>query len=258
MTLVIPAIDIKDGRCVRLYQGSYETETVYFDDPVKMAKLWRVQNAKVLHVVDLDSARGDRGINDDALRGICACLDIPVQIGGGIRTLDDVEAALEMGAYRVVIGTSAVRDPGMVKQAIERFGDRKIVVALDVREGEVRVDGWTEGSGVSVLDLAAEMESLGCTRFIYTDITRDGTLAGPNVQAYRELGDRLSTARITASGGVSGYLDLLRIKELEPFGVDSVVVGKALYENCFPCQQIWCWNDMSNLDLERFSSAPLC
>ncbi len=255
MTLVIPAIDIKDGRCVRLYQGSYETETVYFDDPVKMAKLWRVQNAKVLHVVDLDAARGDRGVNDGVLKSIFECLDIPVQIGGGIRTVEDVEQALEMGAYRVVIGTSAVRDPEVVREAIDRFGDRKIVVALDARDGEIRVDGWTEGAGVSVIDLAKEMEELGCIRFIYTDIARDGTLAGPNAKAYRELGSQLRRARITASGGVSGYRDLLRVTELAPFRVDSVVVGRALYENCFPCQNIWCWNYKDDVDLDSFSSA---
>ena len=258
MTLVIPAIDIKDGRCVRLYQGSYETETVYYDDPVKMAKLWRVQNAKVLHVVDLDAARGDRGVNDDVLRSICECLDIPVQIGGGIRSIEDVESAFDMGAYRVVVGTSAVRDPEMVRQAIDRFGDRRVVVALDARDGEIRVDGWGEGSGLSVVELATDMEAMGCTRFIYTDIERDGTLAGPNTKAYRELGEHLKKARITASGGISGYLDLLKISELAPFRVDSVIVGRALYENCFPCQRIWCWNYKEDVDLDRYSSATKC
>ncbi|MDX1740737.1 MAG: 1-(5-phosphoribosyl)-5-[(5-phosphoribosylamino)methylideneamino]imidazole-4-carboxamide isomerase [Rhodothermales bacterium] len=255
MTLVIPAIDIKDGRCVRLYQGSYERETVYYDDPVKMAKLWRVQNAKVLHVVDLDAARGDRGVNDAVLREICDCLDIPVQIGGGIRSLDDVEAAFEMGAYRVIIGTSAIKNPEIVQAAIGRFGDRRVVVALDARDGEIRVDGWESGSGVSVVELATEMESMGCTRFIYTDIERDGTLSGPNAEAYRELGGHLKKARITASGGVSGYLDLLKISELAPFRVDSVIVGRALYENSFPCQRIWCWNYKEDVDLDRYSSA---
>ncbi len=258
MTLVIPAIDIKDGRCVRLYQGSYEAETVYYDDPVKMAKLWRVQNAKVLHVVDLDAARGDRGVNDDVLRAICSCLDIPVQIGGGIRTLEDVRTAFDMGAYRVIVGTSAVHHPEMVRDAIREFGDRRVVVALDARNGEICVDGWESGSGRSVVDLATEMESMGCTRFIYTDIERDGTLTGPNVKAYRELGEHLQKARITASGGVSGYLDLLKVSELSPFRVDSVIVGRALYENCFPCQRIWCWNYKEDVDLDRYSSAARC
>ena len=257
MTLVIPAIDIKDGRCVRLYQGQYEEEKVYFDDPVKMAKLWRVQNAKVLHVVDLDAARGDRGVNDEVIRSICQCLDIPVQVGGGIRSLDDVERALEGGAYRVVIGTSAVRQPEMVSKAIERFGDRKVVVAIDARDGEVRVEGWTESSGVAAIDFAVQMEGRGCTRFVYTDISRDGTLQGPNVEAYRELGLRLERARITASGGVSGYRDLLRVSELEQYRVDSVIVGRALYENCFPCQQFWCWNYKDEINLDRYSSASL-
>lgn len=258
MTLVIPAIDIKDGRCVRLYQGSYEQEKVYFNDPVKMAKLWRIQNAKVLHVVDLDAARGDRGINDDVIHSICQCLDIPVQVGGGIRSIDDVERLLDAGAYRVVMGTSAVREPEVIKEAIDRFGDRRIVVAIDARDGEVRVEGWTEGSGLPAVDFATQMEHLGCSRFIYTDISRDGTLEGPNVQAYREMGGALKKARITASGGVSGYRDLLRVSELEQYRVDSVVVGRALYENCFPCQKIWCWNYKDDVDLDRYSSAPLC
>ena len=255
MTLVIPAIDIKDGRCVRLYQGSYEAEQVYYDDPVKMAKLWRVQNAKVLHVVDLDAARGDRGVNDETIKSICKCLDIPVQVGGGIRSLEDVECALNAGAFRVVMGTSAVREPDVVQEAIRRFGDRKIVVAIDARDGEVRVEGWTEGSGVSAVELATQMEDLGCTRFIYTDISRDGTLEGPNVHAYREMGNKLSRARITASGGVSGYRDLLRIQELALYRVDSVVVGRALYENQFPCQKVWCWNYKEQVNLDKYSSA---
>lgn len=255
MTLVIPAIDIKDGRCVRLYQGSYESETVYFDDPVKMAKLWRVQNAKVLHVVDLDAARGDRGVNSAVIASICQCLDIPVQVGGGIRNAEDVDAALRMGAYRVVMGTAAVRDPEAVAAAIEKHGDRRVVVALDAREGEIRVDGWTEGSGLSAVELAQNMEALGCSRFIYTDISRDGTLVGPNVAAYREMGSRLTKARLTASGGVAGYRDLLRVKELEEYRVDSVIVGRALYENCFPCQNIWCWNYKDDVDLDTYSSA---
>ncbi len=255
MTLVIPAIDIKDGRCVRLYQGSYESETVYFDDPVKMAKLWRVQNAKVLHIVDLDAARGDRGVNSDVIAAICQCLDIPVQLGGGIRTPDDVDAALQMGAYRVVMGTAAARDPEAVQAAIQKHGERRVVVALDARDGEIRVDGWTKGSGLGAVDLAQKMEALGCRRFIYTDISRDGTLEGPNIDAYREMGSRLSKARVTVSGGVSGYRDLLRVKELEQYRVDSVIVGRALYENCFPCQRIWCWNYKEDVDLDTYSSA---
>ncbi len=255
--LVIPAIDLRDGKCVRLYQGSYEQETVYYDDPVKMAKLWRVQNARVLHVVDLDAARRDRSSNRDVVRRICRNLDIPVQLGGGVRTMDDVEAVLKLGVYRVIIGTSAVRNPDLVSEAVDRYTCSRVVVGIDARDGEVRVDGWTEGSGVDAIDLALQMEERGIRRIIYTDISRDGTMEGPNVGAYRALGERLGRTRITASGGVGGYKDLIRLAEIESYGVDSVIIGRALYENKFPCQQFWCWNYKEDVDLDRFSSADL-
>ncbi len=253
--LVIPAIDLRDGKCVRLYQGSYQQETIYFDDPVKMAKLWRVQNARVLHVVDLDAARGGDKENRTVVRRICEALDIPVQLGGGIRSMEDVEAALELGVYRVIIGTAAVREPELVSEAIRRYSCSRIVIGIDARDGEVRVDGWTEGSGVDACDLAADMERRGVRRIVYTDISRDGTLKGPNVEAYRSLGKRLSLARITASGGVGGYEDLMRLSDLKPYRVDSVIIGRALYENRFPCQQFWCWNYKEDVDLDEYTTA---
>ncbi len=257
MTLVIPAIDLRDGKCVRLYQGSYEKETVYFEDPVKMAKLWRIQNARVVHVVDLDAARGDGENNREVIEEIAHVLDIPIQVGGGVRRLEDIEALLEAGVYRVILGTSAVRDPDMVSEAIKRFNSSRVVVGIDARDGEVRVDGWTEGSGIDSIDLALDMERRGVRRIIYTDIGRDGTLQGPNVPAYRKLGRSLKHAQITASGGIGQYQDLLRIKELKAYRVDSVIVGRALYENRFPCQQFWCWNYKNEVDLDAYSSAPI-
>ncbi|HET6569004.1 MAG TPA: 1-(5-phosphoribosyl)-5-[(5-phosphoribosylamino)methylideneamino]imidazole-4-carboxamide isomerase [Rhodothermales bacterium] len=260
MTLVIPAIDLRGGKCVRLYQGSYAHETVYFDDPVKMAKLWRIQNARALHLVDLDAARGgssDWQDNRAVIQSICEALDIPIQLGGGIRTIEDVEEALNLGVYRVIIGTAAVRDPDLVSEAVRRFGCSRVAVGIDARDGEVRVHGWTEGSGIDAIELALDMEHRGCRRIVYTDISRDGTLAGPNVEAYREMGERLEQARITASGGIGGYQDLLRIKELTAYKVDSVIVGRALYENKFPCQQFWCWNQKQDVDLNCFSTAQL-
>jgi len=260
MALIIPAIDLRGGRCVRLHQGSYDDETVYFDDPVDMAKLWRVQNARTLHVVDLDAARGgsdDRDDNREVIRRIAGTLDIPVQLGGGIRSMEDIDQALDWGVYRVILGTVAVRDPDLVEAAIERFSCRRIVVGIDARDGEARVQGWTEGSGVDAVDLAVDMERRGVRRIIYTDISRDGTMTGPNVQAYRNLGRALREAKITASGGVGEHRDLVKIQTLSPYRVDSVIVGRALYENKFPCQQFWCWNDKETVDLDTFSTAKL-
>jgi phosphoribosylformimino-5-aminoimidazole carboxamide ribotide isomerase len=257
MTLVIPAIDLRDGRCVRLHQGSYDEETVYFEDPVKMAKLWRVQNARTLHVVDLDAARGDEDDNRPVIREMCEALDIPIQLGGGIRTMDQIEAALDMGVYRVILGTAAVQNPDLVERAVDRFSARRVVVSIDARDGEVRVEGWTEGSGVDAVEFARDMEARGVRRIVYTDISRDGTMSGPNIEAYRTLGKQLSETRITASGGVGDYEDLLSIQTLRPYGVDSVIVGTALYENRFPCQQFWAWHEKEDVDLDTFSTAPL-
>ncbi len=257
MTLVIPAIDIRDGRCVRLHQGDYDEETVYFEDPVKMAKLWRVQNARTLHVVDLDAARGDDEDNGAVIRELCSALDIPVQLGGGIRSMEKIEAALDMGVYRVILGTAAVRNPDLVERAVDRFSAQRVVVSIDARDGDVKVQGWTEGSGVDAVAFAREMEGRGVRRFVYTDISRDGTMEGPNIDAYRTLGRSLSEAKITASGGVGDYEDLLDIQTLQPYGIDSVIVGTALYENRFPCQQFWAWHDKDTVDLDTFSSASL-
>lgn len=259
--LLIPAIDLRDGRCVRLRQGRYEDETVYFEDPVRMAKLWRVMNARVLHLVDLDAARTSAGEpaadNRETISQIAAALDIPVQVGGGIRTLDDVQGMLDLGVYRVVLGTAAVRNPDLVSEAVGRFGAARIVVGIDAKDGEVRTEGWEEGSGVGAVDLAVDMERRGVRRFVYTDISRDGTLEGPNIAAYREMGAHLAKAHITASGGVGEYRDLLALQGLQAIGVDSVVVGRALYENRFPCQQFWCWHRKDEVDLDRFSTARL-
>ena len=258
--LLIPAIDLRDGRCVRLRQGRYEDETVYFEDPVRMAKLWRVMNARVLHLVDLDAARtsGDREAvsNREVVAKIASALDIPVQVGGGIRTLDDIQGMLDLGVYRVVLGTAAVRNPDLVSQAVDAVGDCRVVVGIDARDGEARTEGWEKGSGVDAVELALDMEARGVRRVIYTDISRDGTLDGPNLDAYRALAGRLTRMKVTASGGVGDYRDLLALQTLEELGVDSVVVGRALYDNRFPCQQFWGWHD-DDLDLDTVSTAPL-
>jgi phosphoribosylformimino-5-aminoimidazole carboxamide ribotide isomerase len=255
--LVIPAIDLRGGNCVRLHQGQYEEEKIYFDDPVKMAKLWRIQNAKAIHVVDLDAAKGGNENNRKVIHAICHELDIPVQVGGGIRTMVDIDRAIEAGVYRVIIGTAAVQNPDLVSEALEKYGCSKVVVGLDARDGEVRVQGWTEGSGLDAVEFALDMEARGCRRIVYTDISRDGTMEGPNMDAYREMGSALSKAKITASGGIGNAKHLIALNDLVPYRVDSVIVGKALYENVFPCQQFWCWHMKETVDLSVFSTAAL-
>ncbi len=258
--LIIPAIDLRGGQCVRLYQGSYEQETVYYDDPVKMAKLWRVQNAKVLHVVDLDAARGDTegsAPNRKVIKEICEALDIPVQLGGGIRTMDDIKDALDLGIYRVIIGTAAVKNPDLVSEAVDTFGAHRIVVGIDARDGEVRTDGWLAGSGIDAIELAIDMEKRGCRRIVYTDISRDGTMEGPNIEAYKAMANKLDKVCLTASGGVGDHTHLIKIAALKPLKVDSIIVGRALYENKFPCQEIWCWHKKDDVNLSEFSTAKL-
>lgn len=254
MLLVIPAIDLRGGRCVRLRQGRYEDEPVYFRDPVKMAKLWRVQNAKVLHLADLDAEwrTGPDGqpppSNRALIREIATALDIPVQVGGGVHTLDDIEELIEAGVYRVVLGPEAALAPDFVEEAVGRHTASRIVVRLRAEQ---------DGPGQDTLGLAQELVRRGVHRIVYTDLVRDGDRDALNIEGVRALAARLARCRITAAGGVRGYPDLLRLRELEPLGVDSVIVGRALYENRFPCQQIWGWHDKEQLDLDRFSTAQL-
>lgn len=256
--LVIPAIDLQRGHCVRHREGRIEDETDYFSDPLRMAKLWRVQDAKVLHLANLDAAHEESfEANLASIKEIAAELDIPVQVGGGIRSLEAIQTLLDAGVYRVVVGTMAVRSPDLVEEAVERFGSYRIVVGIEAENGRIRTNGRTKDAGMDAATLALDMERRGVTRFVYTGITREGMLTGPNIPEYRELGSQLTTARITAAGGVSGYLDLLALQALEPLGVDSVIVGRALYENRFPCQQFWAWHEKEEVDLNRPSTAPL-
>jgi phosphoribosylformimino-5-aminoimidazole carboxamide ribotide isomerase len=242
MLLILPAIDLKDGRCVRLVQGEPGTEKIYSDDPVRMAVLWRGENAKTLHVVDLDGAFEGTMKNLDVLRRMIEAVDIPIQVGGGIRSYEQVRQLLECGMYRVVIGTAAIDDPDLVARCVKDFGARKIVVGIDAKNGVVMTKGWQENTGIEAVSLALNMKSLGVCRIVYTDISRDGMLTGPNYEAISHIAQK-SGLRVTASGGVSGYQDLLQLQELEKFGVDSVIIGKALYENRFSCQALWRANE---------------
>lgn len=221
---IYPAIDIQDGKCVRLFKGSFSDVTVYGDDPVEMAKKWESQGGEFLHVVDLDGARYGQGKNAELIRKICMALQIPVQTGGGIRTMEDIESRLSCGVSRVIIGTKAVRDEDFVKEAVERFGE-KIVIGIDAKDGFAATEGWEEVSGFRAVELAKKMSALGVSGFVYTDIATDGTLAGPNVPAMREMAESVP-ANVIASGGVGSCE---HIRALRQTGVEGVIVGRALY-----------------------------
>ena len=242
MILIFPALDLKDGKCVRLVQGEPGTEKIYSEDPVQMAILWRGENAKTLHVVDLDGAFEGSMKNLDVIKKMADAVEIPIQVGGGIRTFEQIQQLFSIGVYRVVLGTVAIEDPGLVRKAITEYGMRKVAIGIDAKNGVVMTQGWQHDSGTDAISLALKMKDLGACRIVYTDINRDGMMTGPNFDAIKEMAVR-SGLRITASGGISGYKDLIRLQELERFGVDSVIVGKALYENRFPCEALWRLNE---------------
>ena len=222
---VIPSIDIRGGRCVRLYQGDYDKETVFSDDPVQVGRRWQDEGGARLHVVDLDGAATGQPANLPMILEILDALSIPVQVGGGIRSLDAVQRLIDAGADRVVLGTAAVRDPDMVQEICRDLGAERVIVAADARDGKVAVEGWREGTSVKASDLIADMEKLGVVRFLYTDISRDGAMTQPNFQAYREL-VTCTRGAVIASGGVSS-IDHLR--ELAEIGAEGAILGSALY-----------------------------
>jgi phosphoribosylformimino-5-aminoimidazole carboxamide ribotide isomerase len=221
---VIPGIDLRGGKCVRLLHGDFARETVFADDPAAMARRWQAEGAPRLHVVDLEGSRDGEARNIEAIAAILRAVSIPVQVAGGIRDEEGALRLLDLGATRVVIGTAAVRDPELVARLAARDPEA-VVVALDARDGVVRTDGWTASAGVGVGELARRMTALGVRRFLYTDIGRDGALTGPNVEAYRALCARTDAA-VQASGGVARRED---IAALTGTGVEGVIVGRALY-----------------------------
>ena len=221
---VIPAIDLVDGRCVRLLQGDFEEQTVYSDDPESVARRWALCGAERLHVVDLDGARTGDPVNMDTVRRIASAVDLPVQLGGGIRTAEAAGLALAAGVDRVMVGTAAI-EGAVVAEIIGAFGAESLLVSVDARDGEAMVSGWTEPGGVSADDLVARVRGLGAARIMYTDITRDGTLTEPNFQA---VGDMVTRAGmpVIAAGGITSTGHLVRLAGL---GVEGAVVGRALY-----------------------------
>jgi len=224
---VIPAIDLLEGQCVRLYQGDYDRSQVFSDNPVEVARQWVAQGATRLHVVDLDGAKQGHPVNQEAIAAIARAVNIPVQVGGGLRERDSVARVLETGARRVILGTVAVEQPQLVARVAAEF-PQQIWVGIDAREGQVATRGWLETASTSAVDLAGHLAAVGIAGIVYTDIHRDGTLSGPNLPALRELVATTSLP-VIASGGIGSLTHLLSLLALAPQGVVGAIVGRALY-----------------------------
>ncbi|MDL2286178.1 1-(5-phosphoribosyl)-5-[(5-phosphoribosylamino)methylideneamino]imidazole-4-carboxamide isomerase [Desulfococcaceae bacterium OttesenSCG-928-F15] len=226
--ILIPAIDIKNGCCVRLFQGDMDAETVFSKDPVSQAGKWEREGAKRIHLVDLDGAVGQKPKNLELIEKIIASVSVPVQIGGGIRSMETMEHYLSAGASQVILGTLALENPDLVRKACKIWPGR-IIVGIDARDGKVAIQGWTETTETRALDLASTFEDAGVSAIIFTDISRDGTHTGINLEATRELAEAVSIP-VFASGGVSTLKDLEKLLPLEKSGVAGVISGRALYE----------------------------
>lgn len=225
--VIFPAVDIKDGKCVRLVEGDPSRQTVYSEEPAKMAKQWASGGAEWIHVVDLDGALGS-GANLEVIRLVRDQVKCKIQMGGGLRSMDTVQALLHMGVDRVVIGTAIFKDPAWVRDAVKEFPDR-VIAGVDARDGEVKVEGWQEGSGRPIGEALLHVESLGIKEVIFTDISRDGKLEGPALDSIRKVMQSTRMA-VVASGGVSSAADIKSLKALEPLGLRGCIVGKALYD----------------------------
>ena len=225
--ILFPAIDIRNGRCVRLTEGKFECETVFAEDPAEMAVRWADAGAEYLHVVDLDGALAGQSGNTEVIKRILAKVKMSVQVGGGIRTLANIENMLALGVTRVILGSVAVRDPELVREACQKFPGQ-VVVGIDAKNGEVAVEGWGIGGGIGAIELAKKMAAVGVEHIIFTDISRDGMLSGVNVEATAELA-KASGVKVIASGGVSSLADLKALQLHEADGIEGCIVGKAIY-----------------------------
>ena len=248
--LIIPAIDIIDGKSVKKFEGLSETTEYYCESPINTFKLLRKENFKTIHITDLDGAvRGDMK-NFDVIKKITKCIDIPIQLGGGIRDFDTAKKVItELGVYRIVLGTAAISNPDLVRELIKEFGASKIIIGIDEKDDKVMMDGWVNSYPCTVLDFAFLMKDLGVKRIIYQDIGRVGSLNGPNLERLKEIGDKVKI-KLTSAGGVRDFRDLKSLQGLEAFGIDSVIVSRALFENKFPCQNIWREVERTDTSLE--------
>ena len=225
--IIIPAIDLKEGKCVRLSQGQMDKATVYSQDPAEVAMRWQSAGAQRLHIVDLDGAVSGKTKNKDAVKSIRSAISIPVQLGGGIRDLKTIDEYLSAGIDHIILGTAAIRDPELLRESCKMFPGR-IIVGIDARDGMVSVQGWTENTQTKAVDFAQQLDSSAVTAIIFTDISRDGMLTGPNIKSTALLA-RAVTIPVIASGGVSCIEDIKGLLEIESFGIKGVIIGRALY-----------------------------
>lgn len=237
--LVIPSIDIKDGKTVRVVQGIPELDCKeYGDDPVEMAMIWRAENAKLLHIVDFDGAFDHSRKNHKIIQEICNSVIIPVVFAGGIRSIEDANIAFDLGVYRIAINTLALENQSEFIKLFEKFGPSKVVLAFDILNGELVTRGRHKKTGLNYLDFAKKMSEIGVERCIVTDILRNGSVQGPNITYSKDIASN-TNIKVTHSGGVRNKDELIDLQELLPVGIDSVIVGRAFYENRFPCQKLW-------------------
>ena len=244
---IIPAIDLKNGCCVRLLQGKEDLETVYGEDPVETALSFEEQGAQQIHLVDLDGAFRGESKNLEQVERIAQAVKVPLQLGGGIRSLDDISRVFDLGVSLVIIGTIAVKNPKILKESIERFGNQ-LILGLDAKDEKVAVSGWVEVTEFSDEEFANKWKLFGIERVIYTDIARDGMLTGPNLNSLRRMATSTGL-KVTASGGVSSLGDLKKLAELERDGVDEVIVGKAIYERKLDLREAYLWLSKTRLEL---------
>jgi phosphoribosylformimino-5-aminoimidazole carboxamide ribotide isomerase len=237
--LVIPSIDIKDGKTVRVVKGIPELNCMeYGNDPVEMARIWRAENAKLIHVVDFDGAADHSKRNFKIIEEICSSVIIPVEFAGGIRTFEEAKEMMQTGISRLVVSTMAIENRTDFLKSLEFFGPLKLVISLDVVDDEIVIRGRRIKTGIKYLDFAKELADLGVERFIVTDVNTNGMMNGPNIEMSKKVAE-VTGAKITHSGGVRNKDELMDLQNLIPIGIDSVIVGRALYENRFPCQKLW-------------------
>ncbi|MDD2524164.1 MAG: 1-(5-phosphoribosyl)-5-[(5-phosphoribosylamino)methylideneamino]imidazole-4-carboxamide isomerase [Endomicrobiaceae bacterium] len=234
--LIIPAVDIRQGNCVMLQQGKIADETIYSKDPVFMAKLWKAKGAERLHVVDLDGSFSGNQSNNTIIGNICLSVDMPVQIGGGIRSMKRIDEIFTLGASYAILGTVAIYNPDVVRQAIEKYGSERIIVAVDIFEDKVAIGGWKEITPVTTLEMIDKLKNMGVKEIIYTDISKDGMLKGPNIDGLKKIA-KASKMNVIASGGVTTIDDVKKIAKLEKIGVIGAIVGKALYTEDFKLEE---------------------